>query len=294
MSRTFTFGKISGIPLRVQFNWTITAVLVTWSLAGGFFPQAFPNREPGFYWFFGSLTALLFFASVLLHEIGHAVIAIREKVPVKSITLFVFGGVAHIGREPSTPSSEFRIVAAGPLTSLLLAFGFQVAGMILVGVPVLSKVNFYLAQINLILALFNLIPGFPLDGGRLLRSILWAIKGNFHTATKWAANTGLVLACLSIGVGLVMMMFGMVLNGLWIIFIGWYLSHMARESYKQSIQYAPWRTIVHKIQPERVASISLRNQLPDYRAAVVRVEVVNHGMLMGLPQTGTLSDDPGD
>ncbi len=235
MRTSITFGRVSGVPLRVHINWILTAALVTWSLAGGFFPQNFPDLPVAMYWFYGGLTALLFFASVLFHELGHALVSIDEGVPVRSITLFIFGGVAHIAREPDTPRAEFRIVAAGPFTSLVLSGLFTVLGAVPFLPAELRAASFYLAEINLILALFNLIPGFPLDGGRLLRSLLWKWKDDFLWATRWATNVGFSIAFLFVVVGVGLIATGHWFNGVWVAFIGWYLGLVARESYKQSV-----------------------------------------------------------
>lgn len=284
MRRTLTFGHVSGIPLKLQLNWFLTAALVTWSLSVGYLPQSIPNRTAELYWVYGSITAIFFFASVLAHELGHAVVSMSEGVQVRSITLFIFGGVAHIAREPSTPRSEFRIVAAGPFASLFLAASFYLAGLLTAGFhPDSSTLSFYLAQVNLILAVFNLIPGFPLDGGRILRSILWSLKGDFAIATRWARNIGVLLAAGAIVGGVVMMFFGFILNGIWIAFIGWYLSRTAKESYQQSMKYMPWSGRRVKVKPSNLASIIVRSEPQNFRAAVVRVEAVRHSPLPGLP-----------
>lgn len=284
MRKTLTFGHVSGIPLRLQLNWFLTAALVTWSLSVGYLPQTIPNRTTEIYWLYGSITAFFFFASVLAHELGHAVVSVSEGVQVRSITLFIFGGVAHIAREPSTPRAEFRIVAAGPFASLFLAASFYFAAFLTAGLhPDSSSLSLYLAQVNLILAVFNLIPGFPLDGGRILRSILWSIKGDFAIATRWARNIGVLLAAGAIAGGIMMMFFGYVLNGLWIAFIGWYLSRTAKESYNQSMKYMPWSGNRVRLNPSNLASIIMRSEPPNFRAAVIRVETVRHSTAPGLP-----------
>lgn len=233
MRASLTIGKIAGIPIRIHLNWVLTAVLVVWSLAAGYFPQEYPGWGQALYWAIGALTALFFFASVLLHELGHALVALREKVPVNSITLFIFGGVAHIGSEPETPGAEFRIVAAGPATSLALAVFFHLVSW-LAPFDAVSGPALYLGRINVILALFNLIPGFPLDGGRILRAILWKISQNYIRSTRWAAHAGLSIALLFVAGGLVLMFMGNMMPGLWVGFIGWYLSTAAQEGYRQA------------------------------------------------------------
>lgn len=244
MQTSIQAGRISGIPIRIHFNWLLTAVLVTWSLASGYFPLEYPGWTEVNYWLVAIVTASLFFASVLLHELGHAMLALSEGVPVQSITLFIFGGVAHIGKEPDTPGAEFRIVAAGPFTSLLLA-GLFFFGHIMaisdLGVavfqslaPLVSAAFLYLSEINIILAVFNLIPGFPLDGGRLLRALLWRLLKDFRRATRWATTAGYGVSGLFVLAGLAFMARGNLVGGLWVVFIGGYLGTVARGARQQS------------------------------------------------------------
>jgi Zn-dependent protease len=235
MQKSLKFGSVSGIPLQVHVNWFITAALVTWSLAIGYFPQQHPGWDKVDYWLLGTITAMLFFGSVLLHELGHALVALRERVPVKSITLFIFGGVAHIANEPDTPGSEFRIVMAGPLASFLLAGFFMIVSLPSFVPPQVASAAGYLSQVNVVLAVFNLIPGFPLDGGRILRAFLWRLRKDFYQATRWAAHTGLFIAILFVVIGIVFIFSGDIMPGLWLAFIGWYLSVAAQEGYRQSI-----------------------------------------------------------
>jgi Zn-dependent protease len=183
----------------------------------------------------GLLTSLLFFASVVIHELAHSVVALAWGIPVKSITLFIFGGVASIGREPDRPLSEFLIALAGPASSLALAVGFGLLwlGGEFLSITPLSALGFYLATINLSLAVFNMIPGFPLDGGRVFRSLVWAWTGNMNRATRWAANTGRAIAVLMIIGGGILFLTGNWSSGLWLAFIGWFLDNAASQSAKQ-------------------------------------------------------------
>ncbi|MGE5224050.1 MAG: site-2 protease family protein [Omnitrophica WOR_2 bacterium] len=273
MRASLTVGRVSGIPLKVHINWVIAAVLVTWSLAGGYFPQNYPHQVPLNYWIYGGLTAILFFMSVLFHELGHAMIAISEGVPVKSITLFIFGGVAHISKEPPTPQAEFRIVVAGPFTSLFLAGIFYVMAMSTLKHPEFSGAAYYLSIINFILATFNLIPGFPLDGGRILRSILWKWKNNFRWATRWASNVGLGLAGMFIITGIALLVTSNYFNGLWIGFMGWYLGNAARDGYRQSTLLDPSRVYPssqqHSIFPEQTVTIGPLPENANLKPALV-------------------------
>jgi Zn-dependent protease len=235
MRRSLTLGHIAGVPIRIHINWFLIAALVTWSLASGYYPQVYPTWGEYTYWVVGLVTAGLFFVSVLLHELAHAIVALREGIPVKSITLFILGGVAHIGHEPETAGSEFKIVAAGPGISLLLAGTFYLLYLVTGFFPIGSAVALYLFQINIILAVFNLIPGFPLDGGRILRSLIWKLTRDFFRATRFARSSGLFIAFLFILAAAAFSLKGNYFSGLWIGFIGLYLGNAAQESYRQVV-----------------------------------------------------------
>ena len=181
----------------------------------------------------GAITAIMLFVSVLLHELGHAAIALRYKIPVRSITLFIFGGVAHIGAEPPSATAEFRIAIAGPLVSLVLAVFFYLVQPVVAGMEPLLGLAEYLAYINFALVLFNLIPGYPLDGGRVFRAIVWAVTKNLRRATLLAANVGRVFGFLFIFVGVWQMFTGNFSGGLWIAFIGWFLHNAASAQVHQ-------------------------------------------------------------
>ncbi len=234
MKGSLPVGRIMGIPIRLHISWFLIAVLLTWSLAVGFFPQAYPGWSTIEYWAVGTVASLLLFASVLLHELGHSVLALREQVPVKSISLFIFGGVAQIGREPSSARAEFRIAIAGPLTSLSLAGAFGALGVLFANEPTIAATLSYLTRVNLLLAAFNMIPGFPLDGGRVLRAAIWHLKGDMTRATRWAARSGQAIAVLFIAFGLGLTLMGGLWNGLWLVFIGLYLNGAAQASYQQA------------------------------------------------------------
>jgi Zn-dependent protease len=233
MRTSITFGYAAGIPLKIHLTWLITAALVTWSLSKGYFPYYYPGWENWTYWLLGLFTTLLFFASVLLHELGHSLVALNEGVNVNSITLFIFGGVAHIDREPETAGSEFRIVLAGPLTSLTLAAGFSIIGSSGILGLHMSSAALYLGQMNLILALFNLLPGFPLDGGRILRSALWKFSKDYFHSTRRATNVGVGVAGVFIISGISLAIWGDLFSGGWIAFIGLYLGIAAKDGYRQ-------------------------------------------------------------
>ncbi len=243
MKSSLRLGKIFGIPIGVNYTWFIVFVLVTLSLATSYFPARYADWGLVGYLVTGLLASLLFFASVLLHELAHSVVARAWGIQVKSITLFIFGGVANIGREPDRPLAEFLVAIAGPLASLLLALLFGLLGWLgqALGVSQVEAVGSYLGTINLWLALFNMIPGYPLDGGRVFRSAIWAKTGDMNKATRWAAQTGRGIAMLMIIGGGLMILTGNWSNGLWLAFIGWFLDNAA----SQGLQSAWMREALH-------------------------------------------------
>jgi Zn-dependent protease len=235
LESSLRIGKIMGIPIGVNYSWFIVFALVTLSLATGYFPARYPGWETAAYATLGVVTSLLFFGSVLAHELAHSAVALAWGVPVKSITLFIFGGVAHISREPDRPLSEFLIAIAGPISSLLLALAFGavwLGGEALELAP-MAGLGLYLGAINLSLAVFNMIPGFPLDGGRVFRSLVWGLTGNMNRATRWAANAGRLMSVLMMLGGGVMFILGNWASGLWLGFIGWFLGNAAGQAISQ-------------------------------------------------------------
>lgn len=242
MKGAIRLGSIRGIEIGFHYNWLLIFFLVAWSLAMSYFPQAYPGWTRLVYWTTGVIASLLLFVSVLLHELAHSFVAQARGLPVRSITLFIFGGVSNIVREAEKPKTEFAMAVVGPLTSLVIAGVFY--GIFLI-VPnklgPLAALLSYLALINASLAIFNLIPGFPLDGGRVLRSILWGATGNLVKATNIAGRVGLVFGWGLIAFGLGSMfgisLFGIrlgFLGGLWMAFIGWFLSSAAESSRQET------------------------------------------------------------
>jgi len=233
MRQGVPLGRVLGIPIRLDYSWFLMLALLTWMLATSYFPAEFGGWPLSVYWLMGALTALAFFASLLLHELGHSVVALRYKVPVRSITLFIFGGVAQIGGEPPSAKAEFRIAIAGPIVSLALALAFYALKPLLGGLPPVYGMAQYLAFMNLAVALFNLIPGYPLDGGRVLRAIVWATTRNLQRATVIAGTVGRGFGLLFILVG-VWQVLGGNLGGLWLAFIGWFLESAASAQILQT------------------------------------------------------------
>lgn len=226
-------GKVLGIPLRLHYTWFIIFVLVTYSLILYASEPVYPLRER---LVFGLLASVLFFACIVAHELAHSVVAVRNNIPVSEITLFVFGGVSHVTREVTRPRVELMIAMVGPLTSLMLSGIFYGLHLLLVesGLTLAASLMRWLAIINLILALFNLIPGFPLDGGRVFRALIWQRTEDYLKATRVATKVGQGIAYGFIVAGLVIIFsVHFWLNGLWLIFIGWFLQDAARASYYQ-------------------------------------------------------------
>ena len=230
---TISLGRILGIPIGLDYSWFLIFALLTWSLATSYFPAEFKGWPITQYWIVGAVTVILMFGSVVLHELGHSVIALRYKIPVRSITLFVFGGVAQIGSEPPSAIAEFWIAIAGPITSFALAILFGMLQPLVGTFSPLLAIAKYLAYINGALALFNLIPGFPLDGGRIFRAVVWGINNSLDRATLIAANLGRFIAYLFIVIGVWQMFTGNFGNGLWIAFIGWFLESAASSQIHQ-------------------------------------------------------------
>jgi len=226
-------GKILGIQIGLDYSWFVIFALITWMLADSYYPDEFKDWSPLLYWLTGAATAIMLFVSVLLHELGHSVVALRYKIPVRSITLFLFGGVAQIGAEPPSAVAEFFIAIAGPLVSLALAALFYAVQPLLAGMEPLLGLAKYLAYINTALVVFNLIPGYPLDGGRVFRAIVWAITGDMGRSTLIAANVGRFFAFMLIFLGVWQMFSGNLGGGLWIAFIGWFLDNAASVQIQQ-------------------------------------------------------------
>jgi Zn-dependent protease len=231
---TVKLGHIWGIPIGLDWTWFLIFALVTWSLAAGFFPDEYPTLSTPTHWLLGTITSVLFFGSVLLHELGHAYVAMRNGVPVRGIKLFIFGGVAEIAQEPRTAGAEFRIAIAGPVVSLVLAALFGTLFLLDRNIPLLAAPSAWLARINLMLVLFNMLPGFPLDGGRILRAAIWQWSGNLRRANQVAAFTGQMTAFGLMGWGVFLIVGGAFFNGLWAILIGWFLQNAAAGHAVQS------------------------------------------------------------
>jgi Zn-dependent protease len=231
-------GKPFGIQLRLHYSWFLIFALVTYLLAGAYFPSVYPGWALSARIAAGLITSILFFASVVVHELMHSLVAQHQGVPVKSITLFIFGGVSEITSEPKTAGDEFRMAFVGPLSSLVLGgifFGiyFWLKSSSAFPAQFVTGIAFWLGYINLALGVFNLIPGFPLDGGRVLRSIIWARNQDLRRSTRIASNAGRVVGFLFIFGGIYLIFTGNWFNGIWLALIGWFLESAAVGSYQQ-------------------------------------------------------------
>jgi Zn-dependent protease/CBS domain-containing protein len=232
----FRLGYISGFEIRVDLSWLLIFFLVLWTLSVSFFPVTYPGLENTTYFIMGIVATLLFFASLLAHELSHSFVARAKGIPVEGITLFIFGGVSRTRMDAETPGDEFQIAIVGPLTSILLAGLFGLIWYISISAGwsvVVTGIASYLASINLILAIFNMLPGFPLDGGRVFRSLIWQYTGNQRKATQIASTGGKWLGFLLIALGIWQMFNFGILGGLWLILIGWFLYSAAEASYQE-------------------------------------------------------------
>jgi Zn-dependent protease len=247
--------KIAGIGISLDYSWFIIFALVIWSLSAGYFPRTFPGQTSQAYWTAGFIATFLFFASVLFHELAHSLMAIRSGIKIPEITLFLFGGVSHLAEEPRDPQTELKVAIVGPLSSFLLALLFWGIKQSLMAdeASMAAAILDYLAWINFALGLFNLIPGFPLDGGRILRAVRWWQTGSLTQATKIASDIGKGFALALMILGGLQIFAGFLIGGLWLIFIGIFLKGIAEGGYQQVVirqsleGVATARVMVHEV-----------------------------------------------
>jgi Zn-dependent protease/CBS domain-containing protein len=231
MGGSIQIGRIFGIPFRIDYTWFLIFIFFTLMLSMYTFPAEWPTAAR---WGIGIATSVIFFASVLAHELSHSLVGRRYGIPVKSITLFLFGGVAHISREASDPATELKMALAGPLCSLTLCGLFFGISYLSQDIDYVTKMTWWLGMINGILAVFNMIPGFPLDGGRVLRAVIWRVKGDYLKASRIATNAGYMVSYVFIGGGILLLIYGY-LDGLWFIILGFFLNGAARTTYRQTV-----------------------------------------------------------
>jgi Zn-dependent protease/CBS domain-containing protein len=284
MGGGFRLGSVLGFEIRVDYSWFIIFFLILWTLSAGFFPAQFPGFTDLTYLAMGVSATLLFFVSLLGHELSHSVVARRKGIPVEGITLFIFGGMAHTRMEFETPADEFQVAGVGPLSSLAIAAGFyaaafagSAAGM---GVPFVAVMQ-YLGFINVLLAVFNLLPGFPLDGGRLFRAAVWRATGDMRRATRWASNGGKVLGYSLIGLGLLQIFTpgAPIIGGIWLVFIGWFIRMAADASYTQLVVQQSLRGVTAR----RAMTPDPQAVTPDVALQDFVHEMVLYGRHQGYP-----------
>jgi Zn-dependent protease/CBS domain-containing protein len=237
MTPTFRLGRIAGVEIGVNWTWLIVVVLVAWSLADGVFPETNPGLANRTYVVMAVIAVPVFFACLLLHELGHATQAQREGMAIDGITLWVFGGVARFRGSFPSAGAEFRIAIAGPLVSLALGALFLAVSLAAPLPSAVDGVVYWLGSINLILLAFNLLPALPLDGGRVLRAALWQVKGDFTTATRTAAALGRLFGQILIAGGIFLALFAASFGGLWLALIGWFLLHAAEAEANAAITH---------------------------------------------------------
>lgn len=230
-------GRLFGIPLEVNVSWIPVFLLVTWSLAAFWFPSQIPGASVAAIWLVSAISAVLFFGSVVVHELCHSLVARLGGLKIERVTLFLFGGVSQMEEEPASPGLEFTMAIAGPGASIVLGillFGLAAVAALLGAPAILLAPLSYLALVNAFLGVFNLLPGFPMDGGRVVRAILWKLTGDLLKATRWASRLGQALGYLMVAIGVVGAFYGRV-DLVWFILLGWFLSTLASSAYQQQI-----------------------------------------------------------
>ena len=235
MTGGLRIGRLFGIDIRVHASWFFIFALFAITLANGFFPRSYPDWSGSTSWVVAIIATLLLFASVLAHELGHSLVARSQGIKVKSITLFLLGGVASIEKEAASPGREATMAGIGPLISLGIGAGSWILSLLLPGPDQVVAVLYYLGIANVSLAIFNLLPGFPLDGGRVLRALLWWRNHNFARATRQATRVGQIFGVVFIALGVLLIPAGDTLSGIWMAFVGWVLIQAAGASAKQAV-----------------------------------------------------------
>ncbi len=304
------FGKrihlftLLGFKVSIDFTWFILVVIITWSLADGLFPHYFKDFSRATYWWMGAAGALGLFISIVFHEFCHSIVARSYGIPMKGITLFIFGGVAEMNDEPNSPKSEFLMAIVGPASSVVLGGIFFLlwrAGKSINWSAPVNGVLIYLAFLNVILAVFNMIPAFPLDGGRVLRSILWGVKGNLKWATHIASEFGSIFGIILIVLGVFNFISGNFIGGLWYFLIGIFIRNASQMSYQQMLirralsgeHVSRFMKTDPVVVPE---SISVRELVEDYfyRYHFKMFPVAHDGKLEGCVSTKEIKEMPRD
>jgi Zn-dependent protease len=299
MGATVRLFKVGGIPISVHASWLAIYALITWTLAVGYFPRALPDLGPAAYWMHGLVAALLLFVSVLVHELAHSLVATAYGLSVRGITLHVFGGVSHMEDEPPTPRAEALIAAAGPIASFAIAAGLWAVRRVgLADDGSAGAIAGYLITVNVMVGLFNLIPGFPLDGGRLLRAVLWHFKGSLPRATYLASRVGIAFAYALMAFGVLQVFAGAFVSGMWLVLIGLFLQNAANASYAQiGLREALGRLPVSEIMARDVVAVRPDDTVESlvdrfWAHHVASFPVVDGDRVIGIASIGQLQRRP--
>jgi Zn-dependent protease len=299
----FNIGRWFGFPIRIDYSWFILIALIVWLFGTRDFPARFPGYADSTYLAMAVAAALFFFLSLLLHELAHSVVARSRGIHVQGITLFIFGGVAQTTMEAKRPVDEFLLTVVGPLASFALAALFIALGFAgrSLGIPgPFAEVAGFLGALNFILAVFNLVPGFPLDGGRILRAAIWQFTGDLNRATRWATAGGRGFGYALMALGVFSLLPGRAMDpigSLWLVFIGWFLSSAAASSYRQfllmrAISDVPV-TRVARLAPAVPADMSARELADLYvSGAPAALPVVRDGQMVGVVALDDVAEVP--
>ncbi len=300
VKNSFRLFAVRGIDVNIHISWLVVFALLTWSLAVGYFPNVIRGLDPAAAWVLAAVATVLLFASVLVHELSHSFVARSRGLQVDSITLFIFGGVSNLTSEPKDARTEFLVAVVGPIASFVI-------GAIALGITLLltdarlAALFGYLAVVNGLLGGFNLIPGFPLDGGRVLRSIAWGITHSLRRATEIAVGAGQIVGGLFILWGIVQVFSGNLVNGLWIAAIGWFLQNAASSSLRQVVleerlRDVPVRSVMSPDATAVPPGISVADLIEDYLLPRNRraMPVADNGRLVGIVTLGDISRVPAD
>ncbi|MDD5640498.1 MAG: site-2 protease family protein [Syntrophales bacterium] len=300
--RSMKLFSLFGFEVKIDASWIIIAVLVSWSLAAGFFPYFYPHLTPKAYWVMGVIGAVGLFLSVIFHEFCHSLVARRMGLPMKGITLFIFGGVAEMGDEPPSAKVEFSMAIAGPISSLILAavfYGIYLQGKAIGWSLPVNGVLRYLAYINVVLAVFNLVPAFPLDGGRVLRSILWGVWNDLRRATRVSAAVGSAFGFGLIALGIFQFIGGNFIAGLWWFLIGMFIRGAAQTSYQQllvrnALTGEPVRNFMNPHPVSVPGSITVEQLVKEYvyKYHYKMFPVLDNGDLVGCITTRQIKEVP--
>jgi len=296
-------GRPFGIPLEIDASWLLVFFLVASSLTMSYLPEALPEESSVLYVALGVLTALAFFGSLVLHELAHSLVARAGGLKVTRVTLFALGGVSQMEDEPRSPGHEFLLAAAGPGTSVLIGLSLLGATVALIALdvaPVVWVPLEYLGVINLSLAVFNLLPGFPLDGGRVLRALLWALTGDMLKATRWASRSGQAIGVTLIAAAVIGVLLG-TFDFVWLAVMGWFLSNMSASAYQQqllrsTLAAVPLRQIMSSPAQLAPADATLEEMAHSYflGGRHTRYPVVENGRVIGLIDLARVNDIPRD